>query len=366
MQLTVDKISALRALRAFRITGAALPTGRCDLPEPSPSPQMRWSLRVLPLERLALDHDQAPSARSPIEVVVPRPELRLRSSFFSCSVRSSSLPESSFVDLGDGLYIPCPELIFYELADIMRPEIHALLAYELCGTYARDPRDPRSGEVRYGIPPVTSVERIARYLDEMGDRPRALIARHSLRCAADNAWSPMEAAIALMARLPVHKLGYELGEVALNMRHGTSPELVALGCKASRVPDIEIVGSHLGFNYDSQLHLNLESVARAGEKGDAADTIRDVRSKYHDDLKRNRELAAQGHVILPVTASDLYTPGGLDAVMLEAALAMRELDGNEGPLHNVLVALEYASDRSKRQELLRLLLPRRSGSSASK
>ena len=364
MQLTVDKISALRALRAFRVTGAALPAGRCSLPEPSPSPQKRWSLRVLPLERLALD--QPPSAQSPLEVVVPRPELRLRSSFFSCAVRSSSLPDRSFVDLGDGLCIPCPELIFYELADMMRPEVHALLAYELCGTYVRDPRDPRSGEVRYGVPPVTTVERIARYLDELGNRPRALIARHNLRHAADNAWSPMEAVIALMARLPVHELGYELGEVALNMRHGTSPELVALGCKASRVPDIEIVGSHLGFNYDSQLHLNLESVARAGEKGDAADAIRSVRSKYHDDLKRNRELAAQGHVILPVTSNDLYAPGGLDAVMLEAALAMRELDGNERPLRNVLIALEYARDRSKRQELLRLLLPQRGGPSESK
>ena len=355
MRLTVDKLTALRALRVFRAAGGSLPAGRTSLPDPSPSPQRRWSARIIPSERLGLD--QPPSGDAPIDVVVPRPELRLRSAFFSCSVRSTSLLERSFVDLGGGLFIPCPELIFYELADVMEPAVHALLAYELCGTYVRDAAKPRTGDVTYGVRPVTTVERIGRYLDELGKRPRALLARNHLRRAADNAWSPIEAIIALMVRLPVHEHGYELGEVALNVRHGSSPELVALGCKTSRVPDIEVVETHLGFNYDSQAHLDLEAIARAGEKGDAEATIRAVRGKYLDDLKRNRELAAQGRVILPVTAADLYTPGGLDAVILEAAMAVRELDGDAGPLRNVLAAVQFASRRAERQELLRSLLP---------
>lgn len=85
-------------------------------------------------------------------------------------------------------------------------------------------------------------------------------------------------------------------------------------------------------------------------------TIRDVREKYLDDLKRNRELAALGCVVLPVTARDLFGPGGLDAVMLEAAMAIDELDG--GPtLQNMRAVLDSPRERKRRQQLLWSLLP---------
>ena len=352
MRLTADRLSALRALRAWRRTGRPLPETRCDLPAPDPSPQQRWTRRALPLERLALD--EPPTGDRPLEIVVPSPADRPKGSFFSCTVRSS-LPSGSFVCLRDGLFVPCPELLFLELAEVMDPKVLALLGYELCGTFSRDPRDPRGGDPVYGISPVTSVEKIAAYLDSLGWRRSALLAGHALRRVADNAWSPPEAVIALMARLPVNDLGYELGEVALNVRHGTSPELVALGCRDSRVPDIEVVGTRIGFNYDSRLHLDLESVASAARDGDARAAMRAVRGKHHDDIKRNRELAAQGRIILPVTTEDLYEPGGLDAVMVEAAMTIRQFDGGH-TLQNVMLAVLSARER---QQLLRLLLPPR-------
>lgn len=354
VQLTLDRLTALRALRVFRGTRQPLPSSRCDLPAPDPSPQRRWTTRILPLERIALR--SAPSAERPIEVVAPSAQARLQASFARCRVRSTSVPPRSFVDLGDGLFIPCPELLFFELADVLTMEALALLAYELCGTYTRDAAEPRLGEVAYDVPPVTSVDRIRAYLDELGDRTNVTLARHALSYAADNAWSPMESIVALMTCLRPDELGYGLGRVRLNVRHGATPELVALGCKGSRVPDIEVEGTHVGFNYDSTLHLDLGSIAEAASGGDATGAIRSVREKYLDDLRRNRELAALGSITLPVTAQDLFAPGGLDAVMLEAAMVIDQVDGGFA-LSDVRAILGPGSLQKRRQQLIWSLLP---------
>ena len=177
MSLTFDRLTALRALRVYRASGRSLPGARCDLASPDPSPRRRWTSGLIPLEPLALEHP--PSALEPIEVVVPRQEDRLRGSFASCRTRASSLPEESFVDLGDGISIPCPELLFLELAEVMEPAVHALLGYELCGTYVRSASDPRLGAVTYDVAPVTSVERIGEYLDRVGRRKSVLLARRN-------------------------------------------------------------------------------------------------------------------------------------------------------------------------------------------
>lgn len=126
MRITFDQLSALRALRVFRATGQPLPTDRCELPAPDPSPQRRWTARLIPRERLGLGAPTEDDA--PIDVAVPHPAQRVEASFFSCTVRSRLARLPLFVDLGGGVFIPCPELLFYELADVMTPEAHALLA----------------------------------------------------------------------------------------------------------------------------------------------------------------------------------------------------------------------------------------------
>ena len=359
MPLTFDRLTALRALRVYRASGRSLTHARRDLPSPDPSPRRRWTSGLIPLGPLALEHP--PSSSEPIEVIVPRQEERLRGSFVSCRVRSTSLPEESFVDLGDGVSIPSPELLFLELADVMHPAVHALLGYELCGTYARSASSPRLGDVTYDVAPVTSVERIGAYLDRVGRRQSVLVARRNLGFVANNAWSPMEAVVALMARLPAEDLGYGFGEIDLNVRHGATPELVALGCKDSRVPDIELRGMHVGFNYDSHDHLKLESIMAAETEEASVRAAREVREKYLDDLRRNRELEASGWVILPVTSEDMFSPGGLDSVMLQAAMAAQELVGGS-VLQDVRAVLAAESTNSRRQELIWSLLPWEPGS----
>ena len=291
----------------------------------------------------------------PLSTAIGRPQ----ASFVRAHVLGK-LPEESFVDLDNGLVIPCPELLYLRMASHLSPEAHALLAYELAGTYARDPEDPRLGTSVFGVPPVTSVERIRSYHARYGRRNGTALCAHNLTSARDNAWSPMEAIIALLALLPPDEQGYGLGQISLNVRHETSENLVVLGARGSRVPDIEIVGTHVGFNYDGNLHLNLEAIlesARTGE--DAEKIIREIREKNRDDVLRNRELMAMGRLILPVTSADLFVPGGLDAVMLEAALAREEVDGISAA--DVRHLVETKSYSEPRQQLIWSLLPWRSG-----
>ena len=357
MRVAVSGLTALRALRVYRRSGAAPPSSRERVPRPDPSPRHRWRAGLLPLERLALD--EPPSAERSVELVCGRAGERVQARFARCSVHPSRLPAESFSDLGDGLFVPCPELLFLQLARVMAIEVLALLGYELCGTYARDPRDPRCGPIVYDVPPVTSTERIATYLDSCGEHAGVAECRLALSRVRDGAWSPMEAVVAQLLVTSAFDLGYGVGDIALNVRHGATPELVALGARESRVPDIEVAGSRVGFNYDGRGHLDLESIAEAAAAGDATERVRAVREKNYDDIKRDRELVAGGHVVMPMVSQDLFGPGALDLVMLQAGHAMQELDGHG--LADMRVVVDGSLLSARRQALVWALLPWRRG-----
>ena len=83
-----------------------------------------------------------------------------------------------------------------------------------------------------------------------------------------------------------------------------------------------------------------------------------MRAKYLDDLRRNRELAASGAVVLPVTSEDLFQRGGLDTVMLEAVLLM-EQSGELKPAkaRELKAAIRMPALRRERQRIIWSLLP---------
>ena len=142
MRLAANKMSALSVLRSIRSTRGRLGV-RCELPVPDSSPSKRLSAATLPLRALALE--TPPDRRHPLHVAVPSRDARVQASFAACTVYSTGLPPRAFAEVADGVVIPCPELLFLELASLMMPAVHALLGYELCGSYARDSADPRTG-----------------------------------------------------------------------------------------------------------------------------------------------------------------------------------------------------------------------------
>lgn len=261
-----------------------------------------------------------------IDFAVRDKESRIRMRNSTCTVYEKNLPDRAFIcvndDIGDcAVAISGPELLFVELAKDMHPVEHLMLGHELCGSFSRDAEDPYNGPVTYGVPPATSAERIRSFLDDARYIHGIEAARTSLGYLNDNAWSPTESLVASLMRLPIDSLGYDFGELELNPRVFSSAVLP--GSLKSRVPDIVIAGTPVGLNYDGALHLDLDSIvsaARAIETNPQslsaqkrlASTVRSVRAKVVDDIRRNRELTAGGLFVLPIVKEDLYSKGGLN------------------------------------------------------
>lgn len=317
MRLALSGLTALRVWRAIR--AGKLPEvrvgARVDLPAPDPAPASRWTQKAFDLAFLGIDEplDQKRS----LHIAVPDAKLRIRTRGTVCSV-FTRIPAGSFVDVGHGVAIACPELVFAEMGAAMSRPLQLLLGYELCGGYSRDDVDPREGEIAYSVDPLTTPEAIGEYLEGCRHMPQIWQSREALPYLLGNAWSPIEAIIAQMIVLDPCESGYGLGEIELNRRVGAAK-------KGSRVPDILFAGTHVGLNYDGGVHFGLEDVvAAAGTESERA-AIAAARAKIVGDKRRDRELLANGYAVLPVTSEDLYEPGGLDVVMGQViALIERE------------------------------------------
>ena len=364
--LANEEASELSEIRPQGMGGhfSNLPT--IDLPVPDAAPRKRWTRGLA--ESLCLRIGVVFNEDGTLDVAVPDPSHRLKAAFAHNTVYSSasSLPAHSFVDLGVGVAIACPELIFAEMAETMDTPQLALLGYELCGSFARDSRDPRNGDVAVKVSPVTSVGKIRRFIEEAKWLRASERALYALEYVADNAWSPTESVLAVIASLPIGEFGYEMGRCLLNVRVEASETLSSVNDKVSRVPDILFEGANVGFNYDGAIHLDLGSVVAAAVDAERhpdeayaqmalADVIRGVRAKAVDDIRRNRELAAAGYVVFPVTKEDLYEEGGLDRVMAQAIEALEAFAGRDMSLQRRLMRSEFI--RKRRQELVWSLLP---------
>lgn len=371
MRITLGKLSALKITRALRggSIGMGFPRGRCSLLAPDPSPAQRFTKHTIDLS--ALGEYGRFSPEQPLDVSVGCPKDRVRTRGVKSTVHTADLPEGSFVPLGNGIAISSPELLFVELGRVLDPPQHVLLGMELCGTFTRDALSPREGPVAYGISPVTSTQRIERFCKEANGLWGAGRALDMLAYVRDNAWSPMEAVVATMLLLPLNEMGYAFEDLTLNPRTFTPEELLGTTSHASRVPDILLPDTNAGLNYDGELHLDLDSIADAASKEAAANEVwneenagestrsvedakRAVREKAIDDLRRNRELAAQGLTVLPVTKEDLYGQQGLDHVVRQL-VSVAERAGMDCGLQRRLLGSPALTNA--RQKVIWSLLP---------
>lgn len=360
MRLAICKRSALRCLRHVRrVNGRAWPLGRrCDLSSPDPSPYQRWSRRRVEAERQRLFGRDVPG--SALEVAVPHEGERIALSLARNTIYARGLPEGAFVQVTPELCMSSPELLFVELANELSPLQHLLLGYELCGAYAIDPIDPRHGEASMGLAPVTSVRAIRGFLDRARGVRGSDKARETLRFLSDNAWSPAEGALAALLALPLERYGYGFGPCLLNGRIQTPAELAGTTDARSRVPDIMIPGTNVGINYDGAGHLDLGRVSDAAReqalhpqsahaKRSLQESLDAVRGKAVDDIRRNRELSAQGLVVFPVVKEDLRAPRGLDRVVRQMLLAM---DAPARARHAFLAELLDTSFAARERQML--------------
>ena len=318
MQLTLCAQTALRILRDIRC-GRTRHVGRCDLLPPrvrTPGKRTGAAIRE-GLEALGLD---AWPEDEELHVLVPSRTERFRAKGVRCSYRMGTIPRNAFLSLGNGVATSGPELLFVEMARVLEPADHLLLGLELCGRFSLPGTD---GPVSYGIPPATSVARLRAFLSKAEELRGAAQARETLGLLSDEAWSPMEAIVVALLVLPFGELGYGLGPVELNARHEASGQPTQ---RASRVPDVLFSGTHVGINYDGRDHFGLEEIARSAREAErtpgdqrlareAEKALAEARRRIVEDKRRDRDLAAMGLTVVPVTYEDLMERGGLDLVV---------------------------------------------------
>lgn len=366
MQLTLNKRTALYLLRLQRASRGkrGLAKTRVSLLAPDPSPGKRWTKRLL--DPSSWELGVPTGAFEKIDVCVSTSSARLKSRFASNTIYGSSIPPRSFLRLNRHVAISCPELLFAELGPLMSLFEHLQLGFELCGCLSRDANDPIDGEATMDIPAATSVADITRYLDSANLLTGTKKARRTLRLLSDNAWSPAESVIATVMVLPLEEYGYGIGRCELNPRVQTPEHLSGTTDKESRVPDIMVAGTSVGLNYDGTGHLDLGAIARAGvglgqdlgssqRERELTIALQEVREKALDDIRRNRELAADGLTVFQVYKEDLYEYGGLDKVMMQVLTALELREGWDVSEQMELLRSSFA--RRERQALVYSMMP---------
>ena len=363
MKLTVNKWSALYLMRSLRINPerSSMLQRRTNLIAPDPSPLHRWGKGLFAEEGHTI---LGQLSGNTVYVAVPSSTTRLRSQHVENTVYGNGIPSGSFIEIGEGIAISSPELLFVEMAPLMHPIEHLMLGHELCGSFGRDAHDPRNGSITYGLRPLTSVKQIQQFLACARGITGIARARETLSRLNDNAWSPTESVIAAFLRCPIDDMGFTFPAIELNERVFRKQALP--DSKESRVPDILIKGTNIGLNYDGLVHLDLKSVARAAfqmganpgsqhTETELRQAMETVRVKALDDIRRNRELAVSGYTVFPVLKEDLYQPDGFDQLVARTIETLeRETDLDLRAAKRALSNQKLCADRYR---LLRSFLP---------
>ena len=141
----------------------------------------------------------------------------------------------------------------------------------------------------------------------------------ALENVRDNAWSAMEALVALVLVRPLEDDGFGIRNIELNARELIGRELRPWVTNKARVPDISLGDLPVGLNYDGYGHLDLSSIdVERLEKDELKAALARVREKYVDDLRRLslRVALGIGHALLSNRLESTHAPSFLSDLIL--------------------------------------------------
>lgn len=322
MGITLSHQSALDVMRTIRSDGVNIQeVDPIPLVEPSVWAGRRWLPRVFSDSEWKWNK---PSRASHLHALVPDHAHRIRFAQVDSHVQPPGMPAGSVLWLDEHSSIVCPELLFLQMAATFSLPALVLLGYELCGHFSRNAHDPVEGDVHIELPQATNVKSLSDYLSSFRRIPGLAKARRALQHITDHAVSAPEALLATMYSLPPKECGYGMGPITLNECVGIA-DLSGSSTLRNRFPDLMFPFAPIGINYDGNDHLDLDGLVSVSKAAALAEDDerkrvqaaleekkRQVRKKVVDDTLRNRQLMAQGKLVLPATKEDLYGWGNLD------------------------------------------------------
>lgn len=163
------------------------------------------------------------NGNEPLDVLVA-PDARRDIQGVRCHTCAHPLPKASFVPIPSPLpdvelFVVSPELAFVQQAFSSDLQAAVYCGMALCSEYRSDAATSSGVALRqYDDAPLTSVARLAAYLDRLEAVPGASRAARALPFVRERSRSPKESGLAMTFGLPLRFGGFHLGEVALNER----------------------------------------------------------------------------------------------------------------------------------------------------
>ena len=266
MDICISHGTALRWLLANPNPLASGRGHRCDGPLPSRAPARADAPPLI--TALSLD-----ASRS-IDVLVASSNKRPQSKRFAGHLCTSVLPTGSLISLErihEGLAIVSPELLFVEMACTHSVTDLIAIGYALCSGYLLAGETAGVKARGKDDAPLTSVEKLARYIARAGSMRGKNAATRALRYIANGSLSPMESGLAMSLSLPLNLGGFALGRAQMNpsVLVQVATDVRGNAVREVRRPDVIITAqkpdgdcAKAAIDYDSNAH-HLDAKAHA-------------------------------------------------------------------------------------------------------
>jgi len=280
---------------------------------------------ILVSSRLLKTHDftALDLESDPVDLLVGRAGKRRCTASVRAHSVGGELPAKSILGCAPFVCVVSPELCLVQMAKELDWVGLLLLMHEFCGYYTIS--DPRLRRMQQRLP-LTSVERLAAYADEVGRIGRAHSLRTALSYAANDSASPRETAVFLLLTLPHVHGGYGLGRPALNAEVKLSHSAAKAFGSSSYCADLLWREDRIIVEYDGiDGHTGRERIAR--------------------DASRRDALVAQGYSVFVITHEQLVDV----AVFEQIALAIARRQG-------VRLRIRVKEFEARHQRLRRRLL----------
>lgn len=165
-------------------------------------------------------------------------------------------PKGSFRKVDEICYLPCPELLFYQLAQKLNFADLMLVGLELCGAYCLT--EGEQSVFEHDIRPLTTSKKITKYLKtikKMNSHAQSIRkAIYASKFLSDNSFSPMESSLFIMLCGPRKYGAYRIINMKFNCEVKLSKNAQAIANQKSIYPDISNKSNKLAIEYDSEAY----------------------------------------------------------------------------------------------------------------
>ena len=211
-------------------------------------------------------------------------------------VWSGVLPAGSLYKVAQEVYVTSPEFSLLLISQKCEFNNLVMRCCEACGAYGIE----SSGKGFYARPALTSIAKITAFLDRAGSIRGSAKLRRALKYAFDNAYSPMETAIAMLMSYPARMGGYGFPKPILNYRMELDSEASRMAGKRFVFFDFYFPDRRVAVEYDSdQEHVGADRIA--------------------SDARRNNTLRYLGVSVTNITWAQVRNPLAFEDAMRQVA-----------------------------------------------